>query len=66
MANSVINAGAEVRYSIIDEDVIVGWGAKIGEERETASGITVLAKDITIGGGVTVSAGNMIDADILQ
>lgn len=66
MANSVINAGAEVRYSIIDEGVTVGWGAKIGEDRATASGIAVLAKDINIGGGVTISAGDMIDADVGQ
>ena len=66
MANSVISAGAEVRYSIIDEGVTVGWGAKIGEERAAASGIAVLAKGITIGGGITVSAGDMVDEDIAQ
>ena len=66
MANSMINAGAEVRYSIIDEGVTVGWGAKIGEDREKASGIAVLAKDITIGGGVVISAGDMIDENVEQ
>jgi len=65
MANSVINAGAQVRYSIIDENVAIGWGAKVGGERESASGIAVLAKDITIGGGVIISAGDMIDDDVL-
>ena len=65
MANSVINAGAQVRYSIIDEDVTIGWGAKIGEERETAAGIAVLAKNINIGGGVIISAGDMVDDDVM-
>jgi glucose-1-phosphate adenylyltransferase len=65
MANSVINAGAQVNYAIIDEDVTVGWGAKIGEARESASGIAVIAKDITIGGGIIISAGDMIDEDVI-
>ena len=66
MANSVVNAGASVHYSIIDEGVNIGRGAVIGEDRETASGIAVLAKDITIGGGFVIAAGTMVDGNVLQ
>ena len=65
MANSVIGANTSVEYSIIDENAEIGSNSKIGEKRTEATGITVVAKDIKIGGGVTVNPGDMIDGDIV-
>jgi len=66
MANSVINSNTVVEYSIIDEEVLIGCNSKIGDEKANSSGITVIAKDIKIGDGITVSSGTMIDGNILS
>jgi len=66
MANSVINANTNVDYSIIDENVIVGCNSKIGDEKSRAHGIAVIAKDIYIGDGIVIPAGDMIDSDVAQ
>jgi len=66
MANSEISANTSVEYSIIDENAEIGSNAKIGGERTDSAGITVIAKDIKIGGGVVVSAGAMVDGDIVN
>jgi len=70
MANSVISSNTSVEYSMIDEDAIIGCNAKIGAERAENSsesgGITVIAKGVKIGDGITVSPGAMIDGDILN
>jgi len=66
MANSVIGENTSVDYSIIDEDAEIGNNSKIGEEKSSSSGITVIAKDIKIGGGVVVTAGTMVDGDIFN
>jgi len=62
MANTVVAAGAEVNYSILDEDVIVEENARVGEDKSTAAGITVIASGINIGAGYTIEAGKIIDA----
>ena len=66
MANSFINYDTSVEYSIIDENVAVGRNSKIGDDKSKAAGITVLAKDITIGDWITIPAGDMIDSDVLN
>ena len=68
MANSIINANTSVDYSIIDENAVIGCNSKIGEELplSQSAGITVIAKDIKIGDGITVGAGAMINSDIHQ
>jgi len=66
MADSVIKANTSVEYAIIDENVSVGCNAKIGDNRETGAGITVIAKDVQISDGVVVPANEMIDSDILN
>jgi len=65
MANSVINQNTSVQYSIIDESVEIGSNSKIGTEKTESTGITVIAKDIKIGDGIIVNAGDMVDGDIL-
>lgn len=61
MSGSVIKSGATVCYSIIDENVVVEENAKIGEEKNEAKGIAVLGRNITIGAGVCVKGGDIID-----
>jgi len=65
MAGSVINSNASVEYSIIDEDTEIGCNSKIGQGKANAAGITVIAKEVKIGDGITVTAGAMVDYDIL-
>ena len=65
LANSVIKAGAVVSYSIIDENVSIGNNAKIGVDKDPNAEIVVLGRDISIANGVTVSAGQKHENDIL-
>ena len=64
MSGSVIRSGASVSYSIIDENVIVEDGAQIGEAKEEAKGISVLGRNITVGKGVEIKGGDIIDKSI--
>ena len=64
LANSVIKANACVSYSIIDENVTVGNGAKIGKEKDALSEIVVLGRGLTVADGVTVSEGQKHEKDI--
>lgn len=66
MSGSVIKKGAHVKYSIIDEGVIVEEDACIGEGKETAKGIAVLGRGITVGKGAKVAAGNIVDKNIKE
>lgn len=63
MSGVVIKAGAFVNYSIIDSNTIIDNDAIVGEDKETAKGITLIGSDITIGKGSTVEAGLMIDSN---
>jgi glucose-1-phosphate adenylyltransferase len=65
LANSVIKAGAVVSYSIIDENVSIGNNAKIGVDKDPNAEIVVLGRDISVANGVTVSAGQKHENDIL-
>ena len=72
MGNTVVKAGAKVNYSIIDEEVTIGKNAVVGEVIEKASklegktsGITVLGRGITVGDGKSVTAGEIIDKNVL-
>ncbi len=64
MSGSVIKSGATVCYSIIDENVVVEENAKIGEEKNEAKGIAVLGRNITIGAGICVKGGDIIDKSL--
>ena len=56
----VIEAGAEVRYAIIDSGTHVGKNCKIGEVIADISKVAVVGADITVPDGKTVKAGAMI------
>ena len=66
MSGYVIKKGAHVKYSIIDEGVVVEEDACIGEGKETAKGIAVLGRGITVGKGAKVAAGNIVDKNIKE
>ena len=50
-------------YSIIDSDCTINAGAKVGEDKKKATGITVLGRGCNIAPGATVAAGEMISND---
>ncbi|MBQ8719152.1 MAG: glucose-1-phosphate adenylyltransferase, partial [Clostridia bacterium] len=60
MGNTVIGEGATVNYTILDEGVDVGAGAKIGEAKETAKDITVIGTGVKVPSGTVIPAGEMI------
>lgn len=64
MSGSVIRSGASVNYSIIDENVVVEETAEIGDAKEDAKGISVLGRNITVGKGVKIKGGDIIDKSI--
>lgn len=60
MGNTVIGEGATVNYTILDEGVDIGPGAKVGEPRENAKDITVIGTGVKIPSGTIIPAGSMI------
>lgn len=64
MSGTTVKAGAAVNYSIIDEGVVVGEDALVGADKDTAKGITVLGRNVTIGKGAKVSDGAIVDKNI--
>lgn len=66
MSGTHVRSGATVNYSIIDEDVVVGEKAVIGEDKTIAKGIAVLGRNICVGAGASVAAGNIVDKDIKE
>lgn len=64
MSGSIIRSGASVNYSIIDENVVVEETAEIGDAKEDAKGISVLGRNITVGKGVKIKGGDIIDKSI--
>lgn len=64
MSGTTVKAGAAVNYSIIDEDVVVGEDALVGADKDTAKGITVLGRNVTIGKGAKVSDGAIVNKNI--
>ncbi|MGM9665008.1 MAG: glucose-1-phosphate adenylyltransferase, partial [Eubacteriales bacterium] len=63
MSDTVIKSGAVVNYSIIDSDTVISGGASVGEDKETAKGITVIGSGLVVGEGAKIEAGAMVNAD---
>ncbi|MBR0190029.1 MAG: glucose-1-phosphate adenylyltransferase [Clostridia bacterium] len=55
MADTCIGENTVVDYSIIDENTNVGKNCKIGEDKETAKKITVVARNLTVKDGSVIS-----------
>lgn len=74
LSNCVIRSGAVLDHAIISENTEIGAGARIGvdgQEAETGKAklpdgkvLTVVADGLKIGGGVSVSAGSVVDEDL--
>lgn len=60
MGETVIEAGATVKYAIVDTGVQIGAGATVGADRKDGAEIAVIGEDITIPAGATVKAGAML------
>ena len=60
MGDTVIGAGAMVKYAILDTGVTVGVGAVVGASRESGAAIAVIGEDVTIEAGATVEPGAML------
>jgi glucose-1-phosphate adenylyltransferase len=71
MGNTVVKAGAKINYSIIDEEVVIGENAVIGDVKEEAckvesktSGITVLGRGVNVSKNGKVPAGEIVDKNV--
>lgn len=60
MGHTVIKADADLSYSLIDSNVVIGKGAKVGGELRCKEGVTVIGDGTVIADGEEVSAGSMI------
>ena len=60
MGNTVIGEGATVNYTILDEGVDIGAGAKVGAARESGADVTVIGTGVKIPSGTTIPGGQMI------
>jgi len=63
MSGTVIKAGASVYYSIIDSNSIIGENTVVGEQKDTAKGISVVGSELCIDGGVVIPSGAIINND---
>ncbi len=59
MPGAVIKRGAVVRRAIVAEGAVVGAGCLVGEE---TGNIAVVGQNVTLPAGVTVTAGQQVDA----
>ncbi|MBQ6614364.1 MAG: glucose-1-phosphate adenylyltransferase [Clostridia bacterium] len=60
MANTYIGKDATVDFAILDENITVEEGAKVGAPKESAKGLAVIGKNVTVAKGKTVADGEMI------
>ena len=63
-SNTVIKKGAEVNYSIIDENVKISEKAVVGAEKAAGVKIAVIGRGVNVEKGATVLAGANIENDI--
>ena len=63
MSGSVIEAGAKVEYSILDENVTIGRGASVGVSKDKSKGISVVGADVVIPAGKIIGDNEMISED---
>ena len=70
MPGAVIKKGANVRYSIIAENVVVEEGADIGGDPQVVGtdgwGITVIGEKLTVGKNAKVSAKKVITENVKE
>ena len=57
MGECIIGEGAVVEYAILDRDVEIGAGARVGKAKEEAKGITVIGEGTRVADGAVVADG---------
>ena len=60
MANTYVGKDATVNFAILDENITIGEGAKIGAEKSEAKGLAVIGKNVTVADGKEIADGEMI------
>ncbi len=60
MGDAVIQAGATVKYAMLDTGVTVGAGATVGADRASGAAIAVIGEDVNVPSGATVEPGAML------
>ena len=63
LGHTTIGAGAEINYSIIDDNVRIGENAKVGETKKYAKAITVVGAGYIVKDGEVVPEGAMLSDD---
>ena len=62
-SETVIKSGAVVENAIIDENVTVEKNARVGKENDEHK-IAVLGREVVVGEGATVEAGEIVDKNV--
>lgn len=60
MADTYIGKDVTVDFAILDERITLEEGAKVGAPKESAKGLAVIGKDVTVAAGKIVAGGEMI------
>ena len=60
MADTYIGKDVTVDFAILDERITLEEGAKVGAPKESAKGLAVIGKDVTVAAGKIVADGEMI------
>ena len=66
MGDVTIEEDAVIEYAIIDENVSICKGAKIGEPKEKNKGIAVVGRNTKVYEGATVEGGRIVDKDVTK
>ena len=66
MGDVVVEEGAKVEYSIIDEGVLIGKDAIIGQPKDQNKGIALLGRGIKIADGMSVAGGEIVEKDLIK
>ena len=61
MNNSVIGKNVRISYGMIDENVEIGDGATVGDEKSGKSKIALVGRGNKIAAGAKVAAGEIVD-----
>ncbi len=63
MQGAVVKKNARVYYSIIDEETVIGEACVVGEEKDSASEVTVVGMGTVLPDGFKVEEGKILSSD---
>ena len=64
MGDVTVEENSVIEYSIVDEFTKIGKNCKVGEEKQSGAGITVLGRQLDVQDDSVISGGQMIDKDV--